>query len=251
MSASEPKVVHDHWDAYPISTDDGPMFVLFDVEATQQDLTAALPFCARVIVPIKEPNEQGGPIGDERQRLDDMEDDLCTALALDKVDCRMVGRLTFQGIREIVFQLRDYETFRPTVGRWMLEQTDYEIDVSEHDGWDFFRDCICPSRESWAWIADRNVIDHLLESGADPLAPHRLDFVFVGAAPGLRQVAETLQQSDYTPLSELDFTTGTIVLCKSLPLDLHTIFEHSLTHLQLADSCGVEYDGWGTTVESQ
>ncbi|HTN74330.1 MAG TPA: DUF695 domain-containing protein, partial [Pirellulaceae bacterium] len=248
MSSSPSQVVFDHWDAYPVTTDDGPMFVLFDVDAAQQDLSAALPYCARVIVPIKAPNHNGGPVGDERERLDTMEDELSQTLAQAGVACRLVGRLTFRGMREMVFQLHDFESFRPPVGRWLAEQTDYEVDVSEHEGWDFFRDCICPSREGWVWISDRNVIDHLLADGSNAEILHTLEFVFTGAAPGLRQLAETLEQNGYAALHPHDFASGTIVLTKALPLDLHLVFEHSLEHLQLADSCGVEYDGWGTQV---
>lgn len=242
-------VVHDRWDAYPVDTEQGPMFVLFDVEAAQQqELQAEFPCCARIIIPIKEPNHNGGPQGEERERLDALEDELCGALSQHEVKCRLVGRLTFRGVREIVFQVADYETFRPHVGAWLKAQTDYEIDVSEHEGWEFFFDCLAPSRESWQWIKDRQVVERLMEAGSDPDKPHRLEFVFCGPPPGLRQLAETLAGHGYEPGDACDFNSGTIILTDELPLDLAAIFDRSLIHLELADANGVEYDGWGTYV---
>ncbi len=250
MSASTHKVVHDHWESYPIGTDDGPMFVLFDVAAAQEDLSAELPFCARVIVPIHAPNENGGPVGEESQRLDDLEDALCDLLTQHRIPCRLVGRITFQGIREIVFQLRDFESFRPPVAHWMMSQSDYEIEVSEHEGWDFFRDCIAPTRESWQWIADRQVIDQLLESGSDPTKPHLLDFFFTGATAGLQQVADTLLERGYIlGDGSHDFRDGNLCIRKAMPLDLLEVYDHTLQHLELADEFGVDYTGWGAGVE--
>ena len=226
------------------------MFVLFDVDAAQHDRSSGLPYCARVIIPIKSPNAHGGPEGEERERLDAMEDELCEALTRHGIACRMVGRLTFQGVREIVFQLHDYESFRPPVGQWMLAQNDYEIEVSEHEGWDFFRDCIAPTREGWQWIADRQVIERLIESGANPDKPHQIEFFFNGVAPGLRQVVDALREQGYESREEEPIAADAdVCLTKYLPLDHAVIFEHTLHHLELADSYGVEYTGWGAGVE--
>src|SRR5688572_19888505 len=127
-------IVHDRWDQYLTFAEGKPLFISFDVGATEEDLSRQLPYCARIIVPVKAPNQNGGPTGAESERLYAMEDQLCEVLQKAKVACRLVGRLTHDGNREIVFQVASWDSFRPPVGRWMQQQ-DYKIEVSEHDGW--------------------------------------------------------------------------------------------------------------------
>jgi hypothetical protein len=177
-----------------------------------------------------------------------MEDELCELLARSGVLCRLVGRLTHQGTRELVFQLDHWEQFRPPVGAWMGEHPEYEIDVSEHEGWEFFDRCIRPSEEDWMWMADRDVVESLIQSGSDPEKPHQIEYSFVGAAEGLRKVADVLRGRGYSPLAKLDFKSGDMVLAKTMPLDLASIFNESLANRDLAQEHGVVCDGWGAMV---
>src|SRR5262249_26123526 len=107
--AKATRVVFDDWDTYVSESDGKALFISFDVEAAREDLTATLTNCARVIIPVARPNANGGPVPPESERLYAMEDDLCAALAQNRVKCRLVGRLTCDGIRELVFQLDDWE----------------------------------------------------------------------------------------------------------------------------------------------
>ena len=54
----------------------------------------------------------------------------------------------------------------------MQRHEDYEVDVSEHDGWAFFDDCIRPTPEIWLYLADQSVVQNLMKSGSDPEKPH-------------------------------------------------------------------------------
>src|SRR5947209_8155906 len=131
MSAN-PRVVYDEWEVYTANFEDGPMFISFDVAAAREDLSKALPHCARVIIPIHAPNQNGGPTEPESTKLYDMEDEVCGMLSEHGTKCRLVGRLTHRGTRELVFQLADWDSFRPPVGYWITQYEDYEIDVAEH-----------------------------------------------------------------------------------------------------------------------
>src|SRR5699024_584896 len=141
---------------------------------------------------------------------------LCAKLAEHGVDCRLVGRLTHQGTRELVFQLADWESFRPPVGMWMGENTDYEIDVSEHEGWEFFDDCIRPSPEAWQFIADRNVVEQLEKSGSDMTKVHSLEFAFMGENARLRQVEQALRERGYTLLGSFGPEDDQLVMVKEM-----------------------------------
>jgi regulator of RNase E activity RraB len=248
MSKKRTQVVFDSWDTYVSQCDDGPLFISFDVEAAEKDLTHTLTHCARVIIPIHRPNKNGGPASPESEHLYDLEDELCTALVDHGVSCRLVGRLTCAGIRELVFQVDNWDSFRPPVGLLIMAHEDYEIDVSEHEGWTFFNDVIRPTADIWLMLADRRVIQGLLEAGSNPEKPHALEFVFNGDEEGLRQAARNLQKRGYVPLSPPDFSSGQVVMVKKMALDEEAILAESQAHKELAEEYGIEYDGWGAEV---
>ena len=248
MAKKKPQIVFDQWDNYVSQSDDKPLFISFDVQAAQEDLTDTLPHCARVLIPIQRPNDNGGPVPPESERLYEMEDELCATLTQHGVACRLVGRLTCAGMRELVFQLDDWEGFRPPVGLWIMNHEDYQIDVSEHEGWEFFDDCIRPTEDIWMFLADQHVVQALIKAGSDPDKEHALEFVFNGKEHGLRQAAKALQERGYKPQAKPDFASGQIVMVKRMPLDEEAIFAESVAHRELAEAQGIEYDGWGAEV---
>jgi len=248
MARRRNQVVFDSWDSYVSQAEDKPLFISFDVEAAQQDLTDTLTHCARVVIPVHKPNQNGGPVSPESERLYELEDELCAALVQHRVVCRLVGRLTCDGVRELVFQLEDWESFRPAVGDWMMAHQEYEIDVSEHEGWDFFDDCIRPTPEIWLLLADQSVVRSLIEAGSDPEKEHALEFVFTGEAPSLRKAARRLKDRGYVEQAPTDVTEGEIVMVKKMVLDEEAIIAESQANAELAEKCGINYDGWGAEV---
>ncbi len=236
------------WESYSYSTDNGPVIVGFHTKSNTIN-QSEYPYCARVLITLKKPNAHGGPLQDEAQVLWDMEDRLVALLDEHKTPCLMLGRLTHGGTRELVFQVADYKPFRPPVGRWMGEHRDYETDVSEHDGWEFFFASVWPSASSWLLISDRRVVDSLVEAGSDASKPHSLEFVFRGGAEALRQMQEKLAARGYSTL-ELSPAESRLIMARSMPLELGAIFQESLSHQQDCQSLGLEYDGWGALVVS-
>src|SRR6516162_10187276 len=107
------KVVPEHdWESYSYQSNGEFVVVGFHAAADKID-QSALPFCARVIIPIRQPNQNGGPEKDEAEVLWSMEDRIVEVLEAGNVACGLLGRLTHGGLRELVFQLSDWETFRP------------------------------------------------------------------------------------------------------------------------------------------
>jgi hypothetical protein len=242
------QVVFDSWDTYAAESPDGPIFVSFDVEVAEQDLSDTLTHCARVVIPILRPNDNGGPVSPESETLYAMEDELTAALVEHGVACRLVGRLTCAGVRELVFQLDDWEAFRPPVGIWMGGHPEYETDVSEHEGWDFFNDCVRPTPEVQLHMADRRVIRGLVEAGSNPARKHSLEFFFKGPADGLRTLARKLEEDGYARRGPADFGSGELALVLRMALDEGAICEESQANARLAGKLGVTYTGWGAAV---
>lgn len=239
-------VPESNWEFYSYQTERGAVFASFHADADKID-QASLPHCARVIIPIKNPEHSGGPNDEEAKTLWALEDELTERLSSQSVSCQMLARLTHEGVRELVFQLHDWESFRPPVGKWMMLHEEIGIDVSEHDGWSFFFESVWPSPTSWMLISDRRVVDNLLESGSDPSKPHSLEFAFRGPSSALEQLRLSLLSREYaliqsSPAEEL------LVMAKVMTLNLESIYDASLFHEAECRRLGIEYDGWGCNV---
>ncbi|WP_372365744.1 DUF695 domain-containing protein [Candidatus Uabimicrobium sp. HlEnr_7] len=242
------QIVSDEWNTYPAERDGVAMFISFDEAVIREDPPKDLQLCARIIISIREPNNTGGPVSPESELLWEMEDALVALLQEHCVRCRLVGRLTYDGLREIVFQLHDWNLFRPPVGLWIMQNENYDIDVSEHEGWCFFDEYIYPRTEDQLFMSDRSVVDSLVDNGSDPDKEHSLEFVFMGTSGGLKRIANILQQRGYEPVGKMNTTSGQIVLARQLVLDLSLIVDESIENYKLAEDVGVEFNGWGALV---
>jgi hypothetical protein len=246
MSPQPTRVVHDAWDIYVTQTGRGPLFVSFDEEAAREDLTATLRHCARVAVRIHHPNPNGGPVPPESDRLNVLEDALCDVLSTAGVECRLVARLTHQGLREWVFQLESREGFLAAVETWKAHCPDYHpVQLVEHEGWEFFDACIRPDEATWRWMADQRTVESLVKAGSDPTREHDLEFVFLGPREGLEAVARALRARGYT--GPAHGQPEALVMVKRLPLDLEAISAESEANDELAATHGVGFDGWGAS----
>jgi hypothetical protein len=246
--AGKTKVIFDEWDTYVRETEDGPIFISFDVQAGREDLTDTLTHCARVSFPIHEPGESGGPQSPENERLWQLEDELCAALSRNGVACRQVGRITYQGQRVLVFQADNLGTFEPVFRKWASGCTDYDVKLSPAEGWDFFDECVRPDAEDWLFMADSSVIRNLMQAGSNPEKEHALDFVLQGDPGKLAEVADILEARGYERSRRFDPSSGEIVMVKRMPLDLRTVLSASLDLYHMAGEKGIKYDGWGAAV---
>lgn len=242
------QIVGDRWNAYSAERDGALMFVSFDEDVAEVEAIDHLSSCARILITIHQPNGAGGPESPEAEKLWEMEDELFELLQEHQVDCRYVARLTYGGLRELVFQLQDWESFRPPVGMWIMRHEEYEMDVSEHEGWDFYNDYIRPRHEDRIFMLDNSVVMNLIEAGSDPEKEHSLEYVFVGEKSGLERVAISLRKRGYVDIGETDFASGQIVLAKKMVLDTSLIVFESLANSELAEDAGVEFNGWGASV---
>jgi regulator of RNase E activity RraB len=236
-------ILHDgHWESYAYNTEHGPVFVSFDVEAGKRPRDP-FPYCARVIIPIQAPNHNGGPTGNEAEVLWAMEDALVALLQQHEAPCVLVARLTHAGERELVFQVGDWDAFRPPVGRWMHQHEDYETDVSEHDGWDFFENQIWPRPFDWMLIKDRQVMDALIKHGSNPEKEHALDYFFKGSPTDLQRLWEILQGRGHAKPG-FEGTEGQMTTVRRMPLKKDLIWAESEAIYNACQNLEVEYDGW-------
>jgi len=241
---TEIKVVQGKWSVFGRRHDDVFMTVSFDDDATFTPLPH-LNLCARVIIPILETKPNSSfPIDVESETLFAMEDQITGALQDKQISCRLVAGLTYEGLRELVFQVEDKDAFRSLVGSWMKAHPSYKISVSEHEGWDFFDDYIRLTDSERRHIAEGRVIDNLIKNGSDPSLPNDLGYCFEGKKRVLRKVARQLAKKGYQEVG-LDFENEQITFSISMPLDRGCIKAESDANEELANDSGASLNGLG------
>ena len=249
MSNGSGPVIHEAWEMYVTATEEGtPCFVSFDVDAATEDLSTTLRHSARVTVALKEPTDEGLATQAEHERQMKLLDSLVAALTKAKVKCRLVGRLTHSGTRELVFQTDDKAKFVETLKAWAQPLEGEEVNLEEDEGWEYFDDVVKPGPDEWEWIADRTAVNELLEAGSDARKPHVLQYRFSGEQPALEKVRDALMQKGYEVLAGPE--DGALVMGVKSKLDLDSINELSLQSRDLAEASEVTYEGWAAEAVS-
>jgi len=242
-----PPIIFDEWGTYVTNDGERVIFVSYDEGATRDDRPTDLPLCVRVQIKINL-SEENEFTPEENGYLYEIEEELCEILQQAKVHCRLIGRLTYDDTREIVFQVADGNAFRQAVRTWQEAHSDREIMGATHAGWDFFDDMLMPSDADRIFMADQSVVENLIDGGSDPDKDHVLEYVFMGEAEALEGIATVLLARGYHFHAEPDYASEQVTICKTMPLDLQLIVEESLSNHQLAEECGATCDGWDCAI---
>lgn len=197
--------------------------VSFDEEVTNENNQKGYNHCKRVIFHIDHDNvsENGILNGDENKKMMQYEDELIKCLEDNNVDCKFVGRMTYCAMRDFIFQVENTKNFDKAIQKWSKEIKDYEIELKESKGWNFFNNRIKPNDRYLQQIADGDVIDNLIKHGNNPEKNHFLEHVFIGERKNLEDVRNKLIAEDF---EEIQFTDQTLVLGKNQKLNLDEVF---------------------------
>jgi regulator of RNase E activity RraB len=219
--------------------------ISFDVAAAMERRHEGHPHGRRIIVFVDARGVRPDGLPADTAELIALEDDLTARLRQASIDCRFVGRMTYGGMRELVFQVEDAAGFDALVGGWIGAQRGRRIEVRPKDGWSFFDEKIRPTAAHWQQIQDRKVIAALLEAGSDPARPHPLEHTFKGPARGLDEIARQLGADGFREIRRSD---DVLVLVRPSPLDLEMVSRLTGALAAFAEAVGVAYDGWGSPV---
>lgn len=239
-------IVGDSWESYFYTYGEGQLARIgFDVAAGAEQKHKAYRNCRRVIlfVDASRVREDGMPSDDDISQLISLEQALIAGLQEQAVDCRFVGRMTYGGMQEFVFQVEDAQQFDKTVSAWTGSVSAYKTEVRRETGWMFFDRKVRPSAAHQQQISDRRTIDALVHAGADTSRVHVLEHRFRGPIGELRHVAEELRTGGFL---QVDLSDGTLVMSRPSSLDLRAVSELTCTLASFAEEVGVVYDGWGS-----
>lgn len=239
-------MISDDWGVYiRVLEDERIAVVVFDEEAAGEAVHEGYQHSCRLTLPIAGFNSESGlPDEESVQQLQEMEDGFIDLLNRAQIASRLVGRMTHHGVRELAFQVQDAGEFKALFSGWAEKQTP-AIKFHSEKGWDFFDEVLCPDSTYRQQMGDQQVIDRLIEAGSDPEKIHCLEHVFIGPTAALKEVEEALELDGFVMHSKEE---ETLVMKKESPLDLWEIWAVTVGLKELAESNGVEYDGWGCFV---
>jgi hypothetical protein len=240
-------IVGDAWEVYSFAYGEGLRAVIsFDHAAANEPVHEGHPHCRRVIVqlPADQIGEDGLPLRSASPKLDEMGGGLIADLEAARVDCRFVGRMTYGGLRELVFQVADVPGFTRRLEAWRARQAAWQVEVRESAGWDFFDEQVRPPTAGPAADAGRRVLHGLRPAGSDMSRPRLLEHFFTGPPAALIRLAARLRGDGFEGQPD----DGGLTMSRAQSLDLEEINQVTAALAALGADLGVDYTGWAAAV---
>jgi regulator of RNase E activity RraB len=241
------KIVSDEWAVYSYGYGHGLRAVIsFDVTAAHEEKHVGYDTCVRAVarIPLERVLENGLPDRSALLGLQQLENDFVQALQTTSVACRFVGKMTYGGMRDFVFQVADVPAFKKTIGK-TAPRDGLRLELIEKPGWTFFDEKVSPASVYWQQIGDYQVIQRLLEAGSNPQVPHVLEHVFIGDQEQLQTLSADLRNRGF---SEISCSDDCLVMGRESLLDLEEVFNVTGELFSFCSEIGVQYDGWGAAV---
>ena len=241
-------VVGDGWDLYDYTYGEGlRAFIRFDHDIATSPRPEGYDVCHTVLTHLSPDScrPDGLPLPDLFSQLQEAEDELVALLESKRVDCKLVGVMTYGGYRDLVFQCAESRSFERHAEAWAAKQAlPTEVRHIER-GWEFFDEKVCPDVRQWQRIFDRRVIMALAEAGSDPHKPHEMEHFFKGPEPVLERIRDDLAARGF---GGGEIREGGMMMTWRSTLDLDVISEIT-GHLRTwCPELGAEYDGWGAHI---
>ena len=244
----KPRVVDGQWEMFHFTRPNGKVTVVsFDLEVAQGSRPEGFDTCFRVVLHLLPENVQPGglPVEGMTVQLEEIERDLVKSLETATVKARMVGRLTHDGKREMVFQVGDPAHFESILSIWLDDFTDFQATFTAESGWEFFENEIMPTAVDWQQVIDRKIIDKLLKAGTNPTKVHVLEHTLTGDEQNLQVMAEELAGGGF---QVIHFGGGELVVQRASYLDIDTVSAISGALFRFANDLEVKYEGWGARI---
>lgn len=234
------------WEVYAYRVQDKQRIIIsFNVNRALEETHTDLSYCARLLIytPVEFVDADGLPDGDILQPLAELEDKIIEILSKHNIPCQFVGRLTYPGARELIFQVEPASLpYFHEITDEIMYRSPLEMARKEEPGWRFFDANLRPSLSMWQQIQNRHRLEMLETAGVDLDSPHRLEHFFSGTAVQLLTITNQLQQDGFQPVSHQN--DQLILALHNTYLDLDSLTELTTSLHNYALAVGASYEGW-------
>lgn len=243
------QVMNDRWNMYfkwVGENEQWPIMFFFDetyAEKSPDDYNEAVEFTT--FYSVKEPvaiQENGFPLASVNAEIQKREDQLVERITAAHLHVKYVVRLVGAARKTYRFQARDGEALVKILRQWASEMPFVtKTDERTGKGWTQYENAL-PKMGERMQISDRNLIETLLQNGAQEDEAYPLDFTFTGPADKLDIIQKDLEEEEFvTTLRE----PNRLEVQRPLPLDLKTIYHFTSYMLMSSMAHDCSYDGWG------
>jgi regulator of RNase E activity RraB len=243
------EITGNSWAVYTYVFGEGQRAIIsFDVPLAEEQQHQGYEQCKRVIAFLSASRvSQNGLPGDKQisDQLHKFEDELVKLLEKQAVDCKFVGRMTYAGMREFVFQVENTEAFDKAINKGLQKSKELHVEIKASEGWQFFDEKIKPKPVYWMQIEDMQVIENLLKAGSNPNTLHMIEHVITGDKAKLLKVRDEMVNNGF---KEISLDDSTLVIGKESRLNIDEIFNTTSRFFSYCPANGVTYDGWGAEV---
>ena len=243
----------EHWDMYFGYIENKLASVVLDMDVFQEIAMGEYShsFCLRLIV--KQPNEDGFPIGSEAEKMAEVEDS-CIELLKSK-NFINVGRITTDGARDVIFYSNQKDSnYLVEAAELHIKQAgmQFEIfDIKEDEIWGFYFDFLYPNQYQQQHMGNRQVVDSLEEAGDNLEVPRKVEhWLYFDDAKMRKRFTKEVKKLGFTVDEEETSEEGEYLLTISRidSVDFHSINKVTDFLVETSEKYNGEYDGWETFV---
>ncbi|GAB0170072.1 DUF695 domain-containing protein [Lysinibacillus sp. CTST325] len=244
-----------HWDIYFGYIDEKIASVVLDMDVWQEIDTEEYNHAIAVKLKIKEPNEDGFPIGHEAEKINEIEVSLKEFVGLKNII--NVGRITTDGTRDIIFY-SDQEKHKDLIeaADRFIKSTGYEFEVfsiEEDENWEFYFNFLYPNQYQQQHMGNRSVIAQLEKSGDELEVARKVDhWLYFESTKMLGDFVKAIKKEGFfveeesTEMNEKGKYSLSIYRIDSV--DFTSINEVTDLLVEVSEKYEGEYDGWATFV---
>jgi uncharacterized protein (TIGR01619 family) len=241
-----------HWDFYFFVVDGKPCSTMLDLGLVTLAPIANRPWLLCVRIPLLKPRADGLTDNTEAEELGKLEEAFQRSICV-SCDAQFVGRMTWNGTRDLFFYARSTETFAQAMqSAWgTLPPRRVMTQVREDKEWLHYLEVLFPGPIEQRWMADRRVVEELKKAGdrveQARVIDHSANFPSERQAQAFASECRTLgfeMQVRATDHGSAWSVQASRVDVAEL-LHVHEIVANLQT---LAEECGGKYEGWGCAV---
>ena len=244
----------DEWEFFPCAMGDDQAFIFFDDGFSRSDLSKVSRTLVKVRLSLKQPTPQELPTNEEFPFLEEIEDQLESAIT--NTGGVYVGRVTVAGQRHFHYYAPIDSDRAQSIVDHLSGESGYDLATTVKDDPELkgYFEGLFPSPQERQMIQDAKVVESLKEHGDTFTRIRRIDhWVYFEDAEAralfLSQIpSETYCVEHETEPEEEGEKFGLKIYHMGIP-SLGEVSAHTLALFEKAEELGGEYDGWETSVE--
>lgn len=241
------KVFNENWRVWDfMDENDQNGLVTYDVSYldSKSEFPSVNEMAIDLIIPKNLTTDGYFPSPDGHAALVFHEDELIKKLEKERVHCMQVVRLTYDGARTFIFEVKDVVRFLEVVKTWGATVSGFEIKVEKYDPWMYYEKWR-PNKYNWEQIGNRQVIQQLMNYGSNPDKIHKIECSFGGEPAKLEQLRLALEKEGGNHL----LTEGDLLEVEfPCELDPHEIDGLTFFAMDTATEHNCKYEGWRAAI---